>query len=398
MDSGLPPAAAAGSRAVLLILDGVGAGALPDAEAYGDEGSDTLGNLARTLGGLHLPFLQSLGLGNLHEIEGVPPVDAPAASWGRMAERSAGKDSTTGHWEMMGLCSCTPFPTYPHGFPSGIISAFEAATGRRVLGNRAASGTEIIEELGVEHLRTGALIVYTSADSVFQVAAHESVVPPRELYEACQAARRLLQPPDGVGRVIARPFTGSPGSFVRTAGRRDFSLPPPGRTLLDALADAGIPRTGVGKIDDLFAHRNIETLHTPSNAVSLDTLESILREGGKGLVFANLVDFDMRWGHRNDVAGFAAGLEEVDSRLPGLTALLAERELLIIAADHGNDPTTPGTDHSREHSPLLCFSPGIPGHDLGTRSTFSDVAATLALFFGLPGGFPGTAFPEVWMP
>jgi phosphopentomutase len=361
---------------------------------YGDEGSDTLGNLAGVTGGLDLPCFQRLGLGNAHLIEGVPPSAAPEASWGRMAERSAGKDSTAGHWEMMGLCSCKGFPTYPGGFPPGIIAAFEEATGRKTLGNRPASGTAIIEELGAEHLRTGALIVYTSADSVFQVAAHEDAVPPSELYAACEEARRILVPPNGVSRVIARPFRGEPGAFYRTAGRRDFSLPPPGRTLLDALADAGIPRTGVGKLDDLFAHRNLETIHVPSNTAALDQLEAMLAHVRSGLVFANLVDFDMRWGHRNDTAGFRAGLEEVDGRLPSILRGLGVDDALLITADHGNDPTTAGTDHSREYVPLLFYVPGRTGRDLGTRSSFSDVASSLCDWFGLEESFPGESFLE----
>lgn len=385
---------ARGRRATVLVLDGVGAGELPDAAEWGDSGSDTLGNLARVCGGLRLPFLQSLGLGNAHRVEGVPPARAPLASWGRMMERSRGKDSTTGHWELMGLCSCASFPTYPDGFPAGIIGAFEKATGRKVIGNRPASGTVIIEELGPEQLATGALIVYTSADSVFQIAAHEEVIPLAELYSACEAARRILVPPDGVARVIARPFLGRPGSFYRTAGRRDFSLPPPGRTLIDALADSGVPRTGVGKIDDLFAHRNIETVHVPSNTVALDTLEAQLGTFSEGLVFANLVDFDMKWGHRNDVEGFRAGLEEVDARLPRIFSLLRGGDAFLITADHGNDPTTPGTDHSREHVPILAYRPGAQGGDLGTRETFSDVAASLAFWFGLEEEFPGTPFLE----
>jgi phosphopentomutase len=312
-----------------------------------------------------------------------------------MAELSRGKDSTTGHWEMMGLVSRDAFPTYPDGFPSEIIQAFEKATGRRAIGNRAASGTAIIEELGPEQIRTGALIVYTSADSVFQIAASEEVIPVAELYDACEKARRILAPPHAVARVIARPFRGEPGAFIRTPGRRDFSLPPPGRTLLDALADAGVPRTGVGKLDDLFAHRNIETVHVPSNTAALDEIEAILGRFPEGFVFANLVDFDMQWGHRNDVAGFRAGLEEVDRRLPAMLGLLGAGDALILTADHGNDPTTPGTDHSREHVPLLAYVPGRDGRDLGVRSTFADVASSLSGWFGLPDAFPGESFLEV---
>lgn len=380
-------------RAVLLVLDGVGAGALPDAARWGDEGADTLGNISRAAD-LSLPFLGSLGLGNLRAMRGVPPADRPLASWGRLAEVSAGKDSTTGHWEMMGLVSREPFPTYPGGFPDDILAEFSRATGRGVLGNRPASGTGIIAELGGVQALTGDWIVYTSADSVFQIAAHEDVIPPAELYEACRTARRILAPPHAVARVIARPFTGPPGAYVRTAGRRDFSLPPPGRTLLDALSEAGIPRTGVGKLDDLFAHRGISTVHAASDAEGLGILAEMAGSVPSGLVFANLVDFDTRWGHRNDVAGFAGGLLEVDRALPRILAAIRPGELFILTADHGNDPTTPGTDHTREYAPLLAFSPGRPGRPLGDRGSFADIAATLAAYFGIPETFPGRSFLE----
>ncbi len=380
-------------KAVVLVLDGVGAGELPDAVLYGDSGSDTLGNLARETGGLDLPCFQRLGLGNLHEICGVNPADNPAASYGRMAELSRGKDSTSGHWEMMGLPLETPFPTFPDGFPDDLVKRFKHITGHVILGNRVASGTVIIQELGEEQQRCSGLIVYTSADSVFQVAAHEDQVPVDELYRCCLIARDLLIPPlYGVGRVIARPFTGSPGSYYRTPRRKDYSLPPPGRTLLDSLADAGIPVTGVGKVDDLFAHRSISTVHVDGNIDGLDQLEKELAEVERGLVFANLADFDTKWGHRNDVAGFAAGLSAVDDRLADLLGHIREGEIFLITADHGNDPTTPSTDHSREYVPLLAYSPGQRGTDLGTRQTFSDVACTLSEFFSLPDIFPGRSF------
>jgi phosphopentomutase len=382
-------------RAVVLVLDGVGAGELPDASEYGDAGSDTLGNLAEATGGLTLPHLQEMGLGNLHPIRGVAPSPRPAASWGRMAEASAGKDSTTGHWEMMGLQLERPFPTFPEGFPQAVIDELSRRTGRGIICNRPASGTEIIEELGPRQARTGELIVYTSADSVLQIAAHEEVIPPGELYRACLAARDIMRPPDlGVARVIARPFVGAPGAYTRTAGRRDYSLEPMGRTLLDALSDAGIPRTGVGKIDDLFAHRSIGTEHVPDNGRGLEVLRRQMSEVDRGLIFANLVDFDMRWGHSNDVEGFRKGLEQVDAALPGLVSLLRPGELFVITADHGNDPTTPSTDHSREHVPLLCMAPGGEAVDLGTRETFSDLACTLARHFGLEETFPGASFLE----
>jgi phosphopentomutase len=380
-------------KAVLLVLDGVGAGELPDAALYGDSGSDTLGNLARETGGLHLPFLQELGLGNLHSIPGIEPVDRPLACWGRMAELSRGKDSTSGHWEMMGLPVETPFPTFPDGFPEELISRYASLTGRVILGNRAASGTEIILELGEEQQRCGGLIVYTSADSVFQVAAHEAAVPLEELYRCCSIARDMLAPPDpAVGRVIARPFAGDPGSYYRTPGRRDYSLPPSGTTLLDVLADMDIPVTGTGKVDDLFAHRSISTVHVRDNGEGLDRLSEQLATLETGFVFANLVDFDSRWGHRNDAGGFARGLEEVDGRLHGLLGYLDPGQLFLITADHGNDPTTPSTDHSREYVPLLAYTPGGRGRSLGTRRTFSDIACTLSEYFRIPCEFPGTSF------
>lgn len=380
-------------KAVLLVLDGVGAGELPDASLYGDSGSDTLGNTARSAGGILLPHFGRLGLGNLHDIPGVPPVPSPIASWGRSMVASPGKDSTTGHWEMMGLILEHPFPTFPEGFPPGLIERFSSLCGRGVLGNEAASGTEIIERLGAEHLATGKLIVYTSADSVFQVAAHQDSVSPDELYRYCAIARELLAGPVlGVSRVIARPFTGSPGSFERTPLRKDFSLAPVGPTLLDALAGEGIPVTGTGKVDDLFAHRSIETVHVGSNTEGLGMLLSQMAGVRGGLIFANLGDFDTKWGHRNDPEGFIRGLQEVDSSVPRILASLRPDDLLLITADHGNDPTTPSTDHSREHVPLLMYEPGRKGRNLGVRKTLSDISCTLAGFFGLEAVFPGSGF------
>lgn len=377
-------------RAIILVLDGVGAGELPDAADYGDRGSDTLGNLSRAVGGLDLPNLASLGLGNLHRIEGVPPAERPLASYGRMTELSAGKDSTTGHWELMGLVRSEPFPTYPEGFPDRLVRLFERRTGRKVICNRPASGTEIIEELGEQHQRTGALIVYTSADSVFQIAAHEDTVPPEELYEYCAIARDILSPPEhGVARVIARPFEGRPGGYHRTPRRRDFSLQPTGRTLLDALAQAGVARTGVGKVDDLFAHRNIRTVHVADNAEGLGALQKQMAGVASGLVFANLCDFDSKYGHRNNARGFAEALGEVDAWIPTLLDLVGEKDIFIITADHGNDPTTESTDHSREYVPLLLYRARGPVTDLGTRRTFSDVACTVAVHLGLRERFPG---------
>jgi len=386
-------------RVALIVLDGVGIGELPDAHKYGDEGSNTLRNTAEAVGGLHMPNMQKLGLGNIDFIPGVPPADEPLACYGRMAERSAGKDTTTGHWEIAGLYLERPFPTYPNGFPDEVIKPFEEAIGRKVLGNKPASGTVIIEELGEEHLRTGRPIVYTSADSVFQIAAHEDVVPVEELYEMCRIAREILTGEHAVGRVIARPFVGRPGSFRRTERRRDFSVAPPRPTLLDRLAEAGIPVFSVGKIMDIFAGRGIAAgRYTKDNMDTVDgVLERLRTEEGPCLVFANCIDFDMLWGHRNNPEGMAEGLSQFDARVPELMAELRDNDLLIVTADHGIDPTTPSTDHSREYVPLLVYGPGIwRGVALGTRETFADVAATLADFFGVEPPEIGTSFlPEI---
>jgi phosphopentomutase len=379
-------------RAAILVLDGVGAGAAPDAAQYGDEGSDTLGNLARAVGGMTLASLQALGLGNAVSLDGVPPADSPSAAWGTMRPRSAGKDSTTGHWEIAGLVLERPFPTYPSGFPPEVIAAFERATGRSVIANVAGSGTEMIERFGDESVRRGAWIVYTSADSVFQVAAHERAITLGELYEACRTARRLLVAPHDVSRVIARPFDGEPGAYRRTANRRDFSIAPPGETLLDALAAAGIERRGVGKVDDLFAGRAIRSEHTPDNARGIAAIAKALREMGGGLLFANLVDFDQRWGHRNDAPGFYEGLRELDAALPGLLAHLREDDLLFLTADHGNDPTTPSTDHSRERVPLLAIGGAVHPGSLGERESFADLGATVAEWLGISFRGGGQSF------
>ena len=386
-------------RVALVVVDGVGIGELPDAHKYGDEGSNTLRNTAEAVGGLHMPNMQKLGLGNIDFIPGVPPADEPLACYGRMAERSAGKDTTTGHWAIAGLHLERPFPTYPNGFPDEVIKPFEEAIGRKVLGNKPASGTVIIEELGEEHLRTGRPIVYTSADSVFQIAAHEDVVPVEELYEMCRIAREILTGEHAVGRVIARPFVGRPGSFRRTERRRDFSVAPPRPTLLDRLAEAGIPVFSVGKIMDIFAGRGIAAgRYTKDNMDTVDgVLERLRTEEGPCLVFANCIDFDMLWGHRNNPEGMAEGLSQFDARVPELMAELRDNDLLIVTADHGIDPTTPSTDHSREYVPLLVYGPGIRrGVALGTRETFADVAATLADFFGVEPPEIGTSFlPEI---
>ena len=374
-------------RFVILVADSVGAGAMPDAAAYGDAGSDTLGNLSRAVGGLSLPVLGAMGLGNVVPILGVPPVAHPGASWGRMAERSPGKDTITGHWEMMGVPLEEPLAFYPEGFPPEVLDPWIAATGAPgVLANRAASGTRIIEELGEEHQRTGKPIVYTSADSVFQVAAHEETVPLETLYAWCREARRILDPLR-VARVIARPFVGKPGAYRRTYNRKDYALAAPRPTVLERLSAAGVPVVGVGKIGDIFDRRGMsEDVHTEGNADGLRRTAEILGRMDRGLLFVNLVDFDMLWGHRNDAAGYARGLEEMDRGLPPVLERLREGDLLALTADHGCDPTTPSTDHSREYVPLLVQVPGRDGVALGTRESFADLGATVAEYFGVEAG------------
>ena len=380
-------------RAVILILDGVGIGEAPDAPDYGDAGSDTLGNLARaTGGGLKLPHLERLGLGNIRSLDGVAPRRDATGAWGTMRPASAGKDSTTGHWEIAGVHLPRPFPTFPNGFPQEVIEKFAGATGRGVIGNIVGSGTDVIDRYGDQHRATGSWIVYTSADSVFQIAAHEGVIPLEELYRGCEIARAMLIPPHDVSRVIARPFTGESGSYKRTANRRDYSIEPPAETLLDTLATAGIPRAGVGKIDDLFAGRSIGSKHTPSNAEGINGIKEWLSTAESGLLFANLVDFDQLYGHRNDVAGFYGALREFDAALPSITSRLKEDDLLFITADHGNDPTTPSTDHARERVPLLAGGMRVVPTDLGDRDTFSDLGATVAEWFGLSFRGRGKSF------
>jgi phosphopentomutase len=402
-----------GGRFIVIVLDGVGAGEAPDAADYGDVGSNTLGNLARAIGGLRLPSFQALGLGNLLAIEGVPRASSPGASFGRMRERSHGKDTTSGHWEMAGCIVKQAFPTYPHGFPREVIEPFERAIGRGVLANRAASGTEIIQEFGDEHRRTGKPIVYTSADSVFQIAAHEDVIPVRELYRISQVAREILAGPHAVGRVIARPFAGESGAFERTPRRHDFSLPPVAPTICDVLEAAHIPVWGVGKIPDIFAGRGITCgLGGKSNRECLDATFDGMAELERGFLFVNLVETDMLWGHRNDAAGYARALEEIDARVPAILAALQPGDRLLFTADHGCDPTTPSTDHSRELVPLLYTGrladaetpaksdrraePGhqaaVFGQDLGLRDTFADAAATIAEYFAVANPGPGRSF------
>lgn len=383
-------------RAVILVIDSGGVGALPDAATWGDAGADTLGHVAEAAGGLSLPNLQRLGLGNVHAIRGVPPVAETDGFYARMHERSEGKDTTTGHWEMAGIVTEVPFRTYPHGFPPDLVGAFEQAIGKRILGNKPASGTAIIQELGEEHVRTGCPIVYTSADSVFQIACHEEIWPIEELYRICDVARGLLVGPHSVSRVIARPFVGTPGNFTRTARRHDYSVSPPGQTLLDLVAASGRRVTGVGKIRDIFNGQGV-TDHRPSknNLEGLEaTRRDLLEDLRPGLLFTNLVDFDMNFGHRRDPIGYGRALEEMDVHLPQVLEAMREGDLLFITADHGCDPTAPGTDHTREYVPLLVWGPGLGrGGDLGTLTCFGDIAATILEGFGLgQDGLVGTSF------
>lgn len=381
------------SRAIVIVIDSVGIGELPDAGMYGDEGSDTLGNIARQVP-LSLPTLAALGLGHLAALPGIPRVPSPRGAFAVMAERSPGKDSVTGHWELMGLALDRPFPVFPDGFPPEVVAEFERRIGRPVLGNVVASGTEIIERLGAEHVRTARPIVYTSADSVFQIAAHEAVVPVAELYRFCEIAFEIVAVGLGVGRVIARPFVGEPGRFTRTANRHDFARSPTGDTLLDRLTAAGWPVVSVGKINDLFAGRGITRARpTKSDAHGLDLVDEELATLERGLLFVNLVDSDTLYGHRNDTEGYARNLERIDARLGPLLDRLRPDDLLVITADHGNDPTTPSTDHSREHVPLLAAGDRVAaGRHLGRRSSFADLGQTLAEVFEVPPLVHGESF------
>jgi len=374
------------NRAIILILDACGIGELPDADIYGDVGAATIPNVAHARGGLSMPNCEKLGLGNIIAIDGVPPASVPAACFGRMAEQSPGKDSTSGHWEIGGVILPQAFPVYPDGFPAELVERFEEAAGVHTIGNYPASGTEIIKELGARHVRTGEVILYTSADSVFQLAAHEDVIPLDRLYEICHIARKLLAGEHAVGRVIARPFVGQPGYFTRTVNRRDFSLEPPSPTILDRLQLAGIPTVSIGKIYDLFAGRGISRkVAAKTNAEVMANLSAELEITTEGLLFANCVDFDMLWGHRNDVESFGQGLEAFDRDLGSLLHKLRETDMLIMTADHGCDPTmTHSTDHTREYVPLIVYNPRIAqGVNLGTRATFADVAASLEELFAL---------------
>lgn len=385
--SGTPP-----DRVILIVIDSAGVGELPDAAVYGDKGSNTIGNIHRQVP-LEVPTLRTLGLARIVDIGGAP--DEPAlGAFGRMAERSPGKDSVTGHWEIAGLVLDRPFPTFPDGFPAEMIEEFEKRIGRGVLANKAASGTAIIDELGDEHVRTGKPIVYTSADSVFQIAAHEDVVPIEELYRWCEVAYDIAGKRAGIGRVIARPFVGAPGAWKRTANRRDYSLMPFAPTLLDVVKEKGLAVVAIGKIEDLFAGRGMTSaVHTVSDDAGMDEIERAMETTGRGLIFANLVDFDTVHGHRNDVAGYAANLERFDNRLAGLLPRLRPTDMLVVTADHGNDPTTPSTDHSREHVPVMIAGGQILGNvDIGTRPTYADLGQTIAELFAV-GPLPnGTSF------
>ncbi|OLD84010.1 MAG: phosphopentomutase [Chloroflexi bacterium 13_1_20CM_54_36] len=381
-------------RAILVVLDGVGAGANPDAHVYGDDGASSLEHCSQAVGGLALPNLGSIGIGNITPIKGTPPTDHARGAYGRMSEAAAGKDSTTGHWEMTGVVLQKPLPTYPHGFPLDLVEAFEQAIGRKVIGNKAASGTEIIKELGEEHVRTGFPILYTSADSVFQLAAHQDVIPLRELYHMCEIARQMLTGDNAVGRVIARPFIGTPGSFTRTEHRRDFSLQPLGTTLLDLLKAEGKDVIGLGKIEDLFAGRGLTRRdHTETNSDGMKATLHWLEQDFNGLLFVNLVEFDMLWGHRRDSEGYAQALRDVDTWFAQVQEVMRPEDAIFFTADHGVDPTYHGTDHTREQVPLLAF--GVPvraGVNLGTRSTFADLGQTLAQAFAVGQLAAGTTF------
>jgi phosphopentomutase len=387
-------------RACVIVLDAVGVGELPDAAAYGDAGSSTLANVAEAVGGLALPNLQELGLGNVMPLRGCPPADAPPSVVGRLTTRSAGKDTTIGHWELMGIVTPEPMPTYPDGFPPDVVEAFAEATGRGVLGNVPASGTEIIQRFGDEHVRTGKWILYTSADSVFQIAAHEEVVPLDELYAACRTAREQLTGPHAVGRVIARPFVGTSGAYTRTANRHDFSLAPPRPNHLARLRAAGHQVHGVGKIADVFAGQDVDTsAPTASNAEGIEQILRLLGEVDDGLIFANLVETDMIYGHRNDPAGFHGSLREFDRSVPDLRAALRPDDLLVLCSDHGCDPTTPSTDHSREYALLVAHTPGGVAHPGGRHDgDLADVGATVRSWLGDRGAGGDAEVPGALIP
>lgn len=385
-------------RVIWIVLDSFGVGSLPDAKAYGDDGANTLLHIAENAKGFSLPNMESLGLGNIEAAPGVAATDQPRGAWGKARERSAGKDTTAGHWEMAGVITPEKFPTFPNGFPADFLKAFERAIGRGTLGNCVASGTEIIERLGPEHLRTGRPIVYTSADSVFQIAAHEDVIKLDELYKICEIAREMLKGPLGVGRVIARPFIGTPGHFVRTAERRDFSLAPVGVTVPDLVKEAGLPSVAIGKIHDIFAGRGFtESIHTENNGDGVQKTLDAMDRVHEGLLYTNLVDYDMKYGHRRDVQGYADALMAFDRRLPEITKKMGPDDLLILTADHGCDPTWHGTDHTREYIPMLFYGPRVRPVSLGERATYADEGATVADFLGVKAPAAGESMlPLFW--
>ena len=382
------------NRAIIIVLDSVGIGELPDASIYGDEGSNTIGNISKSQGGISLNNLEKLGFGNIDNIKGVNSVNSPKGSFGRMMEMSKGKDTTTGHFEIAGIILEKEFPIYPNGFPKDIIEEFEKQTGLKVIGNKAASGTAIIEELGDVHMKTGNPICYTSADSVFQIAAHEDIIPIERLYEICTIARNILVGEHGVGRVIARPFIGEKGSFKRTSNRRDFSLNPPKKTMLDYIKNNGMDVLAVGKIEDIYAGQGVtEAVHTISNMDGVDKTIEYIKRNSKGLIFTNLVDFDMHYGHRNNPEGYKKALEEFDSRLVDIISVMKDEDVLILTADHGCDPTTESTDHSREYTPLVVYGKSIKeGVNLGTRNSFSDIAKTILDILNIENDLDGESF------
>lgn len=384
------------NRVVLIVMDSVGAGELPDAKLYNDEGSNTLGNISKKVGGLKLPNLQKLGLGNIDGIKGFEGEEKPVGSYGRSLEKSPGKDTTTGHWEIAGLILDQAFPTYPDGFPQDVISEFEKRIGTKSIGNYPASGTVIIQDLGDEHVKTGYPIVYTSADSVFQIAAHEDVIPLERLYEICQIARDMLVGEHAVGRIIARPFIGSNGDYKRTTNRRDFSLKPIRKTILNNIVEKGLNVCAVGKIEDIYGGYGItKAVHTKSNMDGVDKTIEYMKEPTKGLIFTNLVDFDMLYGHRNDVEGYANALREFDARVPEIIDALRDNDVLIITADHGCDPTTSSTDHSREYIPMLVYGKSIKrGVNLGTRESFSDIGKTIGEMLSVQSEISGESFAK----
>lgn len=384
-------------RVILFVIDSVGIGSLPDAANFGDDGANTLGNIAKTQDGIYLPNLQKLGIGNIEGVKGVEPILNPIGAYGRSLEVSHGKDTTTGHWEIAGIHLSQPFKTFPNGFPKNIIDDFENRIGKKVLGNKPASGTVIIEEYGREHLETGYPIVYTSADSVFQIAAHEEVIPLDELYEMCRHAREIMMGDNAVARIIARPFIGTPGNFSRTPNRRDFSLNPPSQTILDIAKNNNLDVIGIGKIEDIFNGQGItEAVHTKDNMDGIDKTIDYLHKDNKGIIFTNLVDFDSKYGHRRDAAGYKQALEEMDSRLPEIINNMKMEDIIIITADHGNDPTFIGTDHTREYIPILVYGEYIKANvNIGTRETFADISATISDIFNIPNTGKGTSFKNL---